>query len=91
MAFEKKRQDTWYNGAALGDDIFKVVWRGHPHSAKVVTRNGLQAQISSQAAQALLEPTPPTLATASTPLDTCDATTRAGFLCARPLPCRYHS
>jgi hypothetical protein len=93
MAFEKQGLHKWYDESAQGDSIRKVVWRGPPHAAKVVTADGMRHQLSAVAVGALLRLETVTLTSSDVdPPVLCEVRIQAtGLLCGRTLPCRFHS
>jgi hypothetical protein len=79
MAFKQERPGFWYDRAAVGDAIFKIVWDGSSEPVKAVTAAGVRTQISSTDAAVLISSV------------ACAVVQKDATTCGRDLPCRYHS
>ena len=84
MAFKQEHPGVWYDRAAVGDAVFKVVFRDHSDSVKTVTADGVRRMVPLAEAMNLV---------ASSAVEApvfCETRKRSGDICGRELPCRYH-
>jgi hypothetical protein len=84
MAFKQEHPGIWYDRDAQGAQVFKVAFSPNSDFAKALNADGVRTNLPRRSAQAIID-------ASKVPPATCQHVQGNGAVCARSLPCGYHS